>query len=247
MKIAVIACQVMQREICMLASRLENTVTPYFLPQGLHNTPDILRQEINKKIDEILSVRKTVSGELIESYSAIVLGYGLCSRGVVDVEAREIPIIVPKTDDCIALFLGSQKRYLDIFTQNGGIYWYNPGWIETSFIPSKENYDKLYAEYASKYGEDNAEFLMEETNGWHSKYTYGCYITSPYIDNAPYIEFAKKAINGLGWEYKELDGSLRMLERLIAGEWNEEFLVCPPGYKIAETFDEDKIKAVPVM
>ena len=247
MKIAVIACQVMQREICHIAAKSANVITPYFLPQGLHCTPDILRSEINKKIDEIVNL-KTVHDGINEQFSAIVLGYGLCSRGIIDVESTDIPLIVPKTDDCIALFLGSQKRYLEEFNRNSGIYWYNPGWIETSFIPCKENYEKQYADYVEKYGEDNAEFLMEETNGWHSKYTHGCYINSPYLDNKPYTDFAKSAILGLGWDYQELDGDGGMLERLLGGEWDsEEFLTCPPHHKIVETFGEDKIKAVQVI
>jgi len=246
MKIAVIACQVMQREICLLAARSKHTITPYFLPQGLHCTPDILRSEINKKIDEIINL-KTVHDGINEQFSAIALGYGLCSRGIVDVEAKEVPLIVPKTDDCIALFLGSQQRYLEEFNRNSGIYWYNPGWIETSFIPCRENYEKQYADYVLKYGEDNAEFLMEETNGWHSKYTQGCYINSPYLDNKPYADFAKDAILGLNWEYRELDGDGRLLEKLLDGDWdNDEFLICPPGCKIAETFDKEKIKAVAI-
>ncbi len=244
MKLAVIACQVMQREICLLAAKSKHTVTPYFLPQGLHCTPDILRSEINKKIDEIVNL-KTVHDGVNKDFDAIALGYGLCSRGIIDVVAKNISLIVPKTDDCIALFLGSQQRYLKEFNRNSGIYWYNPGWIETSFIPCKENYEKQYNDYVLKYGEDNAEFLMEETNGWHTKYTEGCYITSPYINNTPYIDFAKDAITGMGWQYTQLDGDGALLEKLINGEHNEdEFLICPPGYKIVETFDNKKIKAV---
>lgn len=246
MRFAVIACQVMQREINYLAARSKHIITPHFLQQGLHCTPSRLNQSIADEITKIRDFKNTFHEWEFYPPDAILLGYGLCSNGIIGLTGGDLPIVVPRTDDCIGIFLGSQKRYLDYFNSHNGIYWFNPGWIETSFMPSEENYQMQWEKYAELYGEDNADYLIEETNGWHSKYSFGTYINSPIVDNQPYKEFTKTSLQHFNWEYDEVDGDMNLLENLLSGNWNEEdFLVCPPHHTIVETFDERKIKAVP--
>ena len=68
--------------------------------------------------------------------TAIVLGYGLCSNGLVGVTARRQKLIVPRCHDCIALFLGSPARYDAVFRDHPGTFYLTPGWV-------KENQDPL--------------------------------------------------------------------------------------------------------
>ena len=47
----VISCHVLWRELCYYASLSRNIFTFSYLRQGLHNTPDILRKELQEAID----------------------------------------------------------------------------------------------------------------------------------------------------------------------------------------------------
>lgn len=76
----------------------------------------------------------------------------------------------PRTDDCIALFLGSQERYLRLFEEYNGTYWLNNGWIETAYIPSLEMKEEMREDYIRRYGEENAEFLLEQDSLWIGNY-----------------------------------------------------------------------------
>lgn len=243
MRYAVIACQVLQRELNFLSAKSEHIVTVRYLKQGLHNTPDALRQTLWEELARIEEEPRNAWD--CPGPDAILLGYGLCSNGVVGLKAGRVPLVVPRTDDCIGIFLGSQRRYLDLFKTHQGIYWYNPGWIETAMTPSAEHYRKLLEHYTELYGEDNAQYLMEETNGWHTKYTGCTYITSQIVDNTPYEAYTRQAAEDMGWNYERVEGSLRMLEALLSGQWDEaDFLICPPGYTIQGSYDERKIQAV---
>lgn len=119
MRIAVIACRVFTRELSYYVSQSPHTVEVFWLPQGLHDTPDRLRRMIADTLGEIDRQRE----ERLLKYSpdAIALAYGLCSNGVVGLESRDVPLIVPRTDDCIAQFLGSQRRYLALFAATQGL------------------------------------------------------------------------------------------------------------------------------
>ena len=245
MRIHIIACRVLTRELSYFASQSRNQVDITWLPQGLHDTPDKLRQMLCETLESLQA--QIAQNMLKHKPDVIVLGYGLCSNGVVGVAAHDIPLIVPKTDDCIALFLGSQKRYLDLFKRYNGTYWLNNGWIETSPFRTVTALKTLRQRYVEDYGEDNADFLIEQEMLWIRNYNYCGYITSPVYHAPDYPCFARESADDNGWQYVELTGDMRMLQAMTDGTWgDEEFLVCPPGYKIEASYGPDKIKAIPV-
>lgn len=243
MRIHIIACQVFSREVNYYASLSKNIIDITWLPQGLHDTPDCLRQMVKDAIDEIgMQLEKNIKKNKPD---AIILGYGLCSNGVAGVTAPDVPVIIPRTDDCIGVFLGSQKRYLQLFNEYNGTYWLNNGWIESAYIPTKENIDKRRLEYIEQYGEDNADYLMEQDNLWVKNYNHCGYISSDVYDNHEYRETAKEVAREHGWNYEEFKGDHAFLYQMVNGPWDDtNFLTCPPGYTVEPSYDETKIKAV---
>lgn len=245
MRIHIIACRVLSRELSYYAALSPQTVDITWLPQGLHNTPDLLRQMLAETIEDI--GRQRERNLLKYAPDCIALGYGLCSNGVLGLQAPGVPLIIPRTDDCIALFLGSQKRYMELFNQYPGTYWINNGWIESGAAPTRERMDAQRAEYVEKYGEDNADFLMEQDLLWAKNYGYCCYIDSPVYQNPSYPDFARNMARGHGWKYERFSGDTRMIQMLCEGTWNErEFLICPPGHRVEADYRGRKMRAVPV-
>lgn len=244
MRIAMIGCMVMNREISRLTAESGHVVRVWWLRQGLHDTPDLLRSSLQRLIDEIEEENEALSAHL--RYEAIAFGYGLCSNGVIGLTARSLPLIIPRCDDCISLFLGSADRYRALFRQLPGVYWYNTGWIEQAFTPSKENYARRRAEYAEAYGEDNADYLMECTNNWMQEYQHCGYITCPLGENPAYEAYARQAAQDFGWQFTKVEGDMAYLDALVNGPWDEaRFLTCPPGHRIEAAYDNRKIQSVP--
>ena len=160
MRLKFIVCKALQREAYYCASRSVNVVDVVMMPQGLHGEPDTLRRQVQREVNRIHDIQD-------RPYDAILLGYGLCSNGIADIQAPEIPIIVSRAHDCITLLLGSKEQYQSYFESHKGIYWYSPGWIENSLQPGKERYEKTLKSYTEKYGEDNAEYLMRMEQNWY--------------------------------------------------------------------------------
>ena len=52
-----------------------------------------------------------------------ILGYGLCSNGVVGVQTQNQPLIVPRVHDCISLFLGSAESHRNQLAEYPGTYY----------------------------------------------------------------------------------------------------------------------------
>ena len=246
MRIHMIACRVLSRELSFLASQSANQIDVTWLGRGLHNTPEQLRAQIIDAIDGVYRQLQSRALEYRPDY--IVLGYGLCSNAVVGVRCTDIPIVVPRTDDCIALFMGSQKRYLEEFSKAGGTYWLNSGWIEQSarLINGDDLKRRRWMEYAERFGEDNADYLMEIESSWERNYTTLGYIHSSVYDLPANRQSAAQEAQTKGWKLYEIQDDLRMLRMMVEGTWNDrEFLILRPGERIAPDYTGLKLKAVP--
>ena len=161
---------------------------------------------------------------------------------MVGLESKNIPLVIPKCDDCISLFLGSQRRYEKLFNEKPGVFWYNPGWIENSSTPSEENYKRRYENYVERFGEENAEYLMEAEKNWANNYQHIIYIDSPVYSNIEYIDYTKRAASYLSCEFAIEKGDISFISKLLNGPWDEDqFLLCPPHHRVTRRYDEAKI------
>ena len=202
----VIACHVLWRELCHFASLSPHVFTFNFVKQGLHNTPELLKVQLQTAVDEAP-----------EECDAVLLGYGLCSNGAAGVVARSKPLVIPRAHDCITFFLGSKERYREYFDAHPGTYWYTPGWIECSLQPGLERYNFLRRDYVEKYGEDNADYLMEMEQGWMKEYSNAAYIDLGFSDTVRFKEYTRECAQWLGWKTDELQGDSRMIQAFVGG------------------------------
>lgn len=239
LRLKLIACKAFYREFSLLTSTSKNYVDVTYIRQGLHDTPELLNKALK---DEIMKVD---SGNDIHStkpkhnkdYDAIILGYGLCSNGITGLKSDKYTIVVPRTDDCIALYLGSYKKYLEQQKKNEGTYWYNASWIENAYTPSEENQKALYCEYKEKYGKENAKYLLDSILSIKS-YSRAAYVSWPELSFPEHEKYTENAAKYYKWEYEKVKGDKNFLKDLIEGNWDEErFLVVPPKMEIIADFN----------
>ena len=235
-KFKLIGCKVLMRELYHLAYQSSNIIDIVWKKQQLHDTPDILRQQVQAAIDAAEAEE--------ERYDAILLGYCLCSNGIVGLRTARTPLVIPRGHDCVTMLLGSKERYKAIFdSYGGGIYWYSPGWIEHTLMPGRERYDRVYREYSEKYGEDNARYLMEMEQGWLSEYKCAIYVDWADQSRPDYADYARESAGFLKWAYRREDGDSSLMKDMLEGNWDEErFLVAQPGQPVQASFDDRIIR-----
>jgi hypothetical protein len=115
-----------------------------YLDYGLHVAPQEMTKEIQQEIDRL------------KTPSLIFLGYGLCGNGLVGLQSNIHTLVIPRTDDCIALLLGSYHHYREEFSKEPGTYYLTKGWLEAGSNPLQE-----YLGYVEKYGVEKADLIME--------------------------------------------------------------------------------------
>ena len=129
-----------------------------FLDAGLHATPKKLQSTVQEQINSI------------DQPSVIVLGYGLCGNGLHEIHSGIHTLIIPKMDDCIAMFMGGRKIFLDEFYANPGTYYLTKGWLQAETHPLAE-----FTRYIEKYGEETAYYLMDQQYRHYSKLVFAAH------------------------------------------------------------------------
>ena len=244
MKLMLLACEIIYREACYCISRTKNIVDAKFLPKGLHDIGcDTMSKSLQEEIDAISR----------DEYEAILLGYALCNNGIRGLRS-EIPLIVPKAHDCITLLMGSKEKYREYTVKHPGTYFRSTGWSERNTAEKDENgrtksvmtqlgLNRTFEEYAEKYGEENAKYIFEFTEGWKKNYDTLSYIEIKELGIfQEYEDSAKQEAEEKGWRFKKLEGDIRLIQNLVNGLWNpDEFLTVPVKHTIVPTHQDDVI------
>ncbi len=208
---AVIACRCMAPELDALGPDRHGVEVRY-LDQNLHRTPDIMPELIAEAVEEVE-----------DRASSIVLGYGLCSNGIVGVKAPRQGLIVPRVHDCIALFLGSRGEYNLRRGERPGTYYLTPGWV----AEEKDPLGQLEHEYIPRVGKETAEWAIREEL---KHYTHIALIDTGVGDREPLRARAMKNASHLEMEYEEVRGTDLYFRKLLFGPYEEEdFVFVEPG------------------
>ncbi|RPH99922.1 MAG: DUF1638 domain-containing protein, partial [Zetaproteobacteria bacterium] len=199
---------------------------------------------------------------------AVVLAYGLCGGATAGLEARTVPVVLPRAHDCITLFLGSRERYA---TESAAspTYWYVRDLLERGdaggaaaggsgaagaggglAADTDAQMAELRAAYVAKYGEDNAEYLMEVMGAWRTHYRRGAYVALEVDDDGDgpggdAEAIARAEAERRGWLFERVEGDLVLVRRLLNGDWGDDVLVLRPGERLAMSYDDGVVKAVP--
>jgi hypothetical protein len=206
-RIKVIACETVIEE---MRPFLPSYVTSEVLDFGLHIAPEKLRKSLQQAIDKIG-----------DGADVIILGYGLCSMAVVGLKADKCTLVVPRVDDCIAIFLGSTAAYREQGRQEPGTYYLTKGWIEVGDSPF-EDHKRLI----ERYGRERADKVMDMM---FKNYTRIAYIDTGQNGQERYRDYARRMAEKFNLRYEEIPGSNTLIKRMIQGPWEDDFIVKQPG------------------
>jgi hypothetical protein len=238
-RLKLISCEVLFREMCDACAHAPHQVDVEFLPKGLH---DLGGKAMAAKIQE--AVDRTAEG----TYEAILLGYGLCGNGLDRLTARHTRLVVPRAHDCIALLMGSRERFQAYFDGNPGTYYRSTGWLERGkdlqqLALNTTGFDESLEALIAKYGEDNGRYLYGELTRYRSQYRKLTFIETGVEPDGHFARDAAAEAAGKGWSFERLTGDLAWLRRMVAGEWAEaEFVVAGPGERIVASYDGTILK-----
>ena len=241
LRLLAISCDILARPVYFFAAQSPHVVTVVDLSAALHAEPLTLRERIQGQVD--------AAGPEID---AIVLAYGLCGGATAGLTARTAPIVLPRAHDCVTIFLGNRERYRAEHEATPGTYWYIQdqidrgndlkGWLLGDAARS-EDAVATRAEYVERFGADNADYLMEVLGAWRERYERGAFIDTGLAPADGAEQHAREEAERRGWRFERTLADLRLVRKLLFGEWDDEFQIVAPGGRLEMSYDDEVVRA----
>ncbi|MCP4141784.1 MAG: DUF1638 domain-containing protein [Chloroflexi bacterium] len=211
-----LACGVFKGIIHAPTSRPSNQQTQ-FLDAGLHATPKKLKLRVQEQINAI------------SEPSIIVLGYGLCGNGLNEIQAGKHTLVIPKMDDCIAMFMGGRKVFLEEFTKEPGTYYLTKGWLQADTHPLSE-----YNHSVEKFGEETANYIMDMQYQHYKRLRFVAHTQDDLDANRPKALEIAELCKRWDMQYEEYLGTtdfVDALEKTISTptQADDAFIIIQPG------------------
>ena len=203
-----LCCEMMEDEIKLALQRTDAKLPVEWVDAGLHEYPDKLREKLEQRISE-----------LEKDYDTILLGFCLCGNALVGIGSEKARLVAPRYDDCIRMLMCQCPGKLP--DMDCHYMYFTDGWTSHG-----EFIAKAYQRTCDKFGEKKAKKIYKTML---KNYEGFCLVDTGAFD----LEKGRQSVKGtaemLDLGYTEAKGSIRILEKLLRREWDDEFYVLEPG------------------
>jgi len=235
LKLKLISCEVLEREALYCAGVAGIHIEIEYTEKAAHEKPELLQKRIQDIIDRS------------KDYDAILLGFGLCGNALNGLRAAGCRLVVPKAHDCCTLFLGSKKRFNELFEGRESMPWGSTGYCEKDggYLRKSETgsvigYDRTYEQYVEEYGKENAEYIWETIHPERESDDVLFIKIPETYDHSVYSEFEKEMTKS-GKIITMEEGNMSIISKLVNGDWDDDFLIVEPGNEISALYDKEEV------
>ncbi|HHT75219.1 MAG TPA: DUF1638 domain-containing protein [Methanomassiliicoccaceae archaeon] len=118
MRIGIVACEILKKEIEAIIADDPEVVHREYLEWGLHDCPDMLRSKVIERANAL-------EGKV----DVVFLGYAICNSLASLPDEIRVPFVMLREEDCIASMLGALE-YAKERAECPGTWFSSPGWAE---------------------------------------------------------------------------------------------------------------------
>ena len=204
-----LCCEMLRDEVELAMERTGAQVPVVWVDAGLHEHPERLREELHNRI-----------AQLETQYDTVLMGFCLCGNATVGVGGSRAKLVAPRFDDCIRMLMCRQPGTVpDVDCR---CMYFTQGWTR-----SEEAYIGCQYQHAcEKYGPVKGKRVYRSML---KNYTTLMLVDTGAYDMASCGDYVRQTAQALELEYGEVRGTIRILEKLLRHEWDEEFYCLEPG------------------
>ncbi len=214
MNAVILACSSMKTYLENAGKKLNLAYPVIYADRSLHAEPEKMKE----RLEQLLA-------ELDEDIDTVLVAMGYCGGSWEKVPHRQ-RLVIPKVDDCITMFLHTDDTPAVNKKETGHMYICDKTSEDDHFsIPGIRR--NLFEEY----GEYNGDMMFKS---WFAPYKdvdiidtgcYDCY-------SEEFVAYAQESADLIFARLNYVEGSNIILEKLLRGDWDDQFLVIPADKEI---------------
>ncbi|MBQ3404351.1 MAG: DUF1638 domain-containing protein [Oscillospiraceae bacterium] len=213
-KSIIIACRYLKNHLDAAQLKMGTDIPVIELDTKLHRQPEKMRARIMREI-----------GALPPEYGTILVAMAFCGGSWREI-ISDRRIVIPRMDDCISILLTVTDDWVSNRKKTGCMY-LTDNRNDGMTIP------EIYRNYTMLYGERRGKRVFQMM--------FDSYNSIGIIDSDVYdsrdremLDFAKQSAELINGSVEHVPGSNMVLEKLVSGNWDEQFLILEPGTVMTE-------------
>lgn len=210
MQPVILTCRSLEEYVVQAQNNMGTAFPVIALDKRYHMEPKDMREQILSAIEELSKV-----------YSTILISMGFCG-GSWDQVVAPCRIVIPRVDDCVSLLLQQGDEYCANLKEMGHLYLYE-----------KDPKESFFSRIGEGMGTEDLD-LDELIDMYFGNYRYLDILDTGYNDcySEEYAAAAQEEADRIHMDLDYVEGSIHLLEKLVSGNWNEQFLVAEKGHLI---------------
>ena len=209
-----LACPTLRREITAFMEEEDLRYPVFYIPDELHLAPEKLKDYLCDFIPRLINV------------DYLLLPMGRCGNGTLGIPSCNTTIVLPKCDDCISLLLSGDC--LSNLERPKYSYFFTDSWLDY-----KHSFVKEYEYSIEKYGQKMGDTLMK---AMYNNYKYFAYVDTGFGDFQAAAAQAAPLAKVVDVEVQKLEASCGVLRKMLKLNFDDDFLLVPPGEKVVFEF-----------
>ena len=212
---AILTCSSLQMYVDLAQQHMKTNYPVITIDRIYHVEPE----QMKKVIQEELEQRKL-------KIDTLLVAMGFCG-GAWDQVTALVRTVIPRVDDCVSLLLATDDDYVPNRKETGHLYLYEKDPEQFSATALLQDYGKASDEFRGM----DKEFLFHM---WFDQYHYLDIIDTGYNPcyEEAYVEKAQENADKIHATLDYVQGSNRILEKLVSGQWDDQFLIAEAGHLI---------------
>ena len=214
MNAVILACTTLTDYVLAAQETCRTSYPVVWLDRQYHIEP----QQMREKILSALSA-------LPEEVDTVLVSMGFCGGSWQDVTSSK-RIVIPRVDDCVSLVMTTTDEVKPCTKEIGHMYVF--GGASGGF-----SIGGIYDSLRQEYDEETAQIVFDMMFANYRNVDivdtglYDCY-------DLAYVERVQADADRIHGELDYVDGSNLLLEKLLSGRWDRQFLVAEPGTTIGQ-------------
>lgn len=209
MNAVILACSSLNGHVDAAQEKMKTDYPVVNVDRKYHEDPKQMREQLMEKLRSLPSEIDTV---------LVAMGFCGGSWEAIPLEKR---VVIPRVDDCITLLLHTDNVWYPNLKQAGHLYLRDTDTAEYSL-------EAMQRKLCEQYGGMNGSMIF---NSMFANYTNVDIIDTGVYDcySEEYVTEAQRNADLIRGILDYVEGSNLLLEKLVSGQWDQQFIVAEPG------------------